>query len=316
MKAWVRGVGGLFLGAASLGLLNYVNQGEPQPLSRQEDLGFGPQEVWRSASPLSRSAKVEKNPGAPTSWMDVGVNLKSSPPPPPPPDASLPSQRLIRSGSFSLEVAKFDEATAELGRIAQAAHGYVADTRQERRSSGSYRGELTMRIPAENFGGTGGAVRKLGKVLNESSQVQDITKAYMDVEAKLAVRTEASRRVRELLRGRTGNLKEILEAEKELARLQEEIEELEGERRFYAHQVRLTTLRVELAEPETISLARPSHWSALRSAAGDIAYLLAGSLAALLRLLVVVLPWILLGWLGWTIARRVRALRKPFPSDV
>ncbi|MBK8572318.1 MAG: DUF4349 domain-containing protein [Holophagaceae bacterium] len=82
--------------------------------------------------------------------------------------------------------------------------------------------------------------------MSESSNVQDVTKAYSDLETRLRVKREALNRIRELLRTKAGNLKEVLEAEKEISRITEEIEHAEGERRYFDHQISLSTIVVEL----------------------------------------------------------------------
>ena len=190
----MRVAGALSLGVGAFVLLGWVNRGAGSLANPKGDGGgFGPQEVWRTEASLGVSPKVEKSPGQYAPMLNLGMDLKS-PPPPPPPEAPKSAQMLIRSGSLSLEVAQFEQAAQELGRIAREAGGYVADTRQERRPSGTTRGEITLRIPADRYDGTGGAVKRLGKVLNEASEIQDVTRAYQDVEAKLGVRTEASRR--------------------------------------------------------------------------------------------------------------------------
>lgn len=231
------------------------------------------------------------------------------------PVAELP-QKLIRTGSMTLEVKDFDAASASLAGMAKQLGGYVADTQVTRHEAGHRTGQVVLRVPTERFDAAGTSIRALGKVLAEQSAVEDVTKAYADLETRLKVKREALGRIRDLMKSRAGNLKDVLEAEREISRITEEIEVAEGERRFYDHQIRLSTLTVELREPEPVNLASPSAWSALGDVFRNASTLVAQSLAVLLSVVLVLIPWALLGyglyrWIRWLIRRRKAARQAP-----
>lgn len=227
------------------------------------------------------------------------------------PVAELP-QKLIRTGSMAMEVKDFDAASASLARMAKTLGGYVADTQVTRHEAGHRTGQVVLRVPTERFDAAGTSIRALGKVLAEQSAVEDVTKAYADLETRLKVKREALGRIRDLMKNRAGNLKDVLEAEREISRITEEIEVAEGERRFYDHQIRLSTLTVELREPEPVNLASPSAWSALGDVSRNASTLVAQSLAVLLSVVLVLIPWALLAyglyrWIRWLLRRRKAA---------
>jgi hypothetical protein len=174
---------------------------------------------------------------------------------------------------------------------------------------------LTLRVDAGRFEDALGALRRLGEIERESVAAQDITKAYTDLETRLRVKREAEGRLRDLLRTRAGELEEILAAERELARITEEIELLEGERRFYDHQVALSTITLGLHEPE--ALVEPSSFAPLAAALSNSLRLLALSLAALFSFAVAAAPWLLVLWLLWRVVRRLRRGRgeEPGPKE-
>lgn len=304
---WGRGLAwsALGLGVLVLGLVLGPGSGKrPGKGPDAED-----QQRQRAYPPILRAARVAmKDESSPHGYALQACMLQAPPPPPPGGPIEGQEQMLVRSGQVKLEVVEVERALDELARIAKGAGGYVAGTERERRPSGALQGAAVLRIPADRIGPVGKAAFALGKVLSESSQVEDVTKEFADLESKLAVRQQAAARVRELLRQQTGNLKEVLEAEKELTRLQEEIEGFEGERRFTRHQVRFVTLRVSVEEPETLSLTRASSWSVLREAVAGAALLLAESLATLLRVLLALLPWALvIALAAWLVRLRRRS---------
>jgi hypothetical protein len=220
----------------------------------------------------------------------------------------LTQLKLIRTGTMELEVTDFDAAAKGLARAAEGVGGYVAETESSRTPSGKRRGKLVLRIPSERFDATGNLVRNLGKLLSERSNVQDVTKAYAELETRIRVKQESKTRVQDILRTRTGKLQEVLEAERELTRIVEEIEAMEGERRYYDHQIQLSTLIVELQEPE--ALLQSSSWSSLGEAFRDSASLLSTSLAFLIRVCLVLLPWAIPVAGIWILIRRWKQKRQ------
>jgi hypothetical protein len=229
---------------------------------------------------------------------------------PQPGSFSVAQLKLIRTGFLTLEVPSFESASKELARLAQATGGYVADTESRRTPTGRISGKVVLRIPSAAFESTGHSIRGLGKVLMDRSNIEDVTKAYADLEIRLRVKREAEARVRELLRTRTGKLSEVLEAERELTRIIEEIERMEGERRFYDHQIQLSTLTVDLQEPDSLVALRPSSWRSLGSAFQESGSILSDSLAVMVRIFLALLPWAALGTGSWLAIRAWRRRRK------
>lgn len=288
---------------------------------------FAPKELFMAASPLSGLMEsIRPGVAASAKLKTVGLDLMEAPDKT---GASAPQPgssplKLIRTGQMSIEVPEFEKAAKGLGKMVEGLGGYIADTQVRQNPSGAHSGSVSLRVPAASYESAGSRIRTLGRVMSESSNVQDVTKAYSDLETRLRVKREALNRIRELLRAKAGNLKEVLEAEKELSRITEEIEQAEGERRFFDHQVSLSTILVEMSEPEPISLARPSSWWALSESLRDSAAMVAGSLAFMLRLILILLPWAVAGWcvrygVRWARGKRIGrdepAASKPLAAE-
>ncbi len=212
--------------------------------------------------------------------------------------------KLIRNGRMTIEVASYDEALRRVGALATGVGGYVSEAQADRAETGKRRGTVTLRIPARAFDETRSGLGQLGQVRAETFTTQDVTKAYSDLETRLRVKRETLGRLVDLLRNRTGRLSDVLEAEREIARVNEEIEQMEGERRFYDQQVSLSTLTLELHEPQ--ALVTSSALAPIREALGRAAEVLAQSVAALVYLTMVLIPWLLAAVLGWKLVRRLR----------
>jgi hypothetical protein len=222
-------------------------------------------------------------------------------------DAMFASRSLIRTATLSLEVRHFADAAEKAASIAAAHGGFLADAKSSRGAGDRERGTLTLRVPAARFAAALEAVRALGKVESSAVETQDITKEYADLETRLSAKRDAVGRLREILRARTGSVADLVEAEKELSRLIEEAERLEGERRYYDRQVALSTITVELQEPA--AFLRDGALSPLGQAIRGALPLLAGSAAALVYAIAAALPWALIGLLVWKLRRRANARR-------
>ena len=187
------------------------------------------------------------------------------------------ARKLIRTGQMTLTVESYPKAADEVKRIAEAHGGYLADANAQRGEANRQHGTLTIRVEASAFDAAVVALRALGTVRQETVATQDVSKAYTDLETRLRVKRETADRLREILRTRTAGLSDVLAAERELARVTEEIEQAEGERRFYDQQIALSTLTVALQEPS--ALVEAGVFAPLTEALGDSLEVLAASLA-------------------------------------
>jgi hypothetical protein len=109
----------------------------------------------------------------------------------------------------------------------------------------------------------------------------------------------------ELLRTRTGKLQDVLSVERELARVREEIERMEGRLRFLKSSAQLSTLAVNLSEPPPIVASHPGRsviGEAFKTAWRNFVGVTAGAIASL----GFVAPLMILGWGAVILAKRYR----------
>jgi hypothetical protein len=217
--------------------------------------------------------------------------------------------KLIRTAQVSVEVSSYEAAAEKVARLAEAHGGYVAESQAGRAANDRRLGTVTLKVPAARFAAALADLKALGTVESEQVATQDVTKAYSDLETRLKVKRDTAERLREILRTRTARLSDVLEAERELARVTEEIEHMEGERRFYDHQVSLSTISAQLHEPE--AMVRPGAFAPVSEALHSSVSVLATSLGALIFALVFLTPWLVLALVAWKVVRVVRARRRP-----
>jgi hypothetical protein len=145
-------------------------------------------------------------------------------------------------------VDSIDRALPAIKKLTEAEGGYLGD---ESRSQNEYArsASLTCRVPAEKLEGILEKLRALGKIENLSISAEDITEAYFNLEIRIANQKLLEKRLLDLLGRPSNKLGDLLQIEREYARVRGEIDELEGRRRFWDNQVALSTLVIHLREP-------------------------------------------------------------------
>jgi hypothetical protein len=77
-----------------------------------------------------------------------------------------------------------------------------------------------------------------------------VTKAYFDTDARLKHARVMEQRLIDMLKTKTGKVSDLLQVEKELARVREEIEKMQGELKYWDSQVQFATVTISLAEKD------------------------------------------------------------------
>ena len=164
------------------------------------------------------------------------------------------------SSSSSSADARARVVTVEIGMTVDRADDVVASIRDEVEREGGWVADATLagdrdersahldvRVPARDMKKLRAALAKLGDVTADSEHVTDVTEQRADLDARLHNARVQEKRILEIVAGRTGSLAEVLEAEKELSRVRENIEKLEAQNGALATQIDFAIVRVSLA---------------------------------------------------------------------
>jgi Domain of unknown function (DUF4349) len=222
----------------------------------------------------------------------------------PAPPALPAPQKLIRSGEIRIQLNDVDVGVRRADSIARANGGMLADSRVNQTDRGIKDAQLTIRVPADRFQAAMAALRQLGQVRSEAITTEDITRAYADLEIRLAIKEATVARLRGLLANRTGKLSDVLDVERELARAVTELEQMKGERRFDDQQVATSTINASLYQSSAsnaVSLTGPIGDAFRRSLE-----VLGTSVSTIIYLVVFLVPWVLLATVLWWTVRRLR----------
>jgi len=162
------------------------------------------------------------------------------------------ARMIVRSGGASIEVTSIDSAIPRIRVLASAIGGFVANSNVQAGHDQVRTAMLEVKAPAEGFERLITALGPLGKVEYVNVSAQDVGEEYVDVEARMANDHKLEERLIELLASRTGKLKDVLDVEREIARVREEIERYEGRLRFLRAHAELSTLNITVHEPMPI----------------------------------------------------------------
>ena len=223
------------------------------------------------------------------------------------PTTTEPMDRLIlRTGQASIEVDSLETAMARLRQVAQRAGGFVADAAVQSGRNQVRQATLELKVPSARFDELTEGLEPIGRLEFVNVSAEDVSEEFVDLTARAANGRRLEERLIELLRTRTGKLQDVLNVERELARVREEIERIEGRLRYLKTSAQLSTLSVSLHEPLPI-VATQGHGpiiEAFRAAWRNFVAVLTAAIASL-GYLVPVLA------LGWGVVVMGRKWRKP-----
>ena len=166
------------------------------------------------------------------------------------PAPALVNRKLIRNATVELEIVSFDNAVQKITAFANEEHGYVATTDSEKQANGKLRGQVVVKVLPENLDRFLQKIRSLGELKNQTLGTEDVTKAYFDTDARLKNAHVMEQRLIDMLKTKTGKVSDLLQVEKELGRVREEIEKMQGELKYWDSQVQFATVTISLAEKD------------------------------------------------------------------
>src|SRR5438105_12542984 len=178
------------------------------------------------------------------------MSYATEPSPAETPAAATANRKLIRNATVELEIVSFDDAVQKITASASEEHGYVATTSSQKQANGKLRGEVVVKVLPENLDRFLQKIRGLGELKNQTLGTEDVTKAYFDTDARLKNARVMEQRLIDMLKTKTGKVSDLLQVEKELGRVREGIEKIQGELKYWDSQVQFATVTISLAEKD------------------------------------------------------------------
>lgn len=180
-------------------------------------------------------------------------------------DPNAAEQKIIKNGSLNVEVEDTEDAKVKVEQKVKEMGGFVTNLNSWEQRPGVLSYNFTLRIPAGKLDATLVAMSALGTKKSESINVRDITAQYTDNEARIANLEARRERLRAMMDRETENLADVLQIDRELSNVQQEIEQLERTQRGNDNDIQYSTLNLSIQpEPQIGDISNPQ-WSAKRT---------------------------------------------------
>jgi len=165
---------------------------------------------------------------------------------------------IARTAELRLTVENLGETRKAMDRILGQHKGYIAELTASAESGSVHTLTASLRVPADQLDQCITELKNLGRVKEESQAGEEVTKQHADLTARLDSARTTEGRLNDVIQKRTGRVSDILEVEKESARVRGEIEQMEAEQQTLEHRVNFATIDLKFAEEYKAQLSSPA----------------------------------------------------------
>jgi hypothetical protein len=233
---------------------------------------------------------------------------------------AIATRKIIRNGSLELLVNNVDQSVDKIGSIVVGVGGFVEKSAQT--NSGGHSAAMTVRVPAARLDQVVKEIKALATTVDrESIEVRDVTRDYIDLDARLRNAQAEEAQYLQILK-HAASIKDTLDVTEKLSDVRGRIEQLQGEMKFLTAQIDMSTLEITVRAEADASVAG-IHWRPLRQAKIALSEMVSGladwvdSVVAFLINLPLIAAWLLsLVILVFVAARLLRFLWRKFGPKI
>lgn len=154
-------------------------------------------------------------------------------------------EKIIKTGNFRYEVQDLDKAYTFLQETTKKNKGFIENDNTNN-NYGTQTRQLTIRIPSANFDQFFASLSKEVAYFDyKNISSTNVTAQFIDVQARLTTKKALEARYLELL-SKTSKMAEVIELEKSLSAVREDIESTQGQMNYLKDQIAMSTLTVEI----------------------------------------------------------------------
>ncbi len=157
-------------------------------------------------------------------------------------------KKIIRDGQMTVKVKDLLTARRQVDSLTKTLGGYIGNENfNSYDQQASY--NLVIRVPALNFDRLIAGIEKntQSEILFKEINARDVTEEFIDLETRLANKRKFIERYGEMLK-KASSVKDMLEIEENIRKIEEEIESAEGRLRYLTDQVAYSRLNLTLTQ--------------------------------------------------------------------
>lgn len=247
--------------------------------SLEQAAGFSGVSNDYAPSTIGRVASAEKMaPGAPAPLPATAPDAGSG-------SSTAIDTKIIKTAYVTVEVKDVTGSVDALRTLVTSRGGYVSSSSISEGYNNRLSGSVVLRVPASEFDATLTGVKAIGTVKSVSTQGEDVTEEYVDVQAQKASYQNQLDQYNQIMK-RATNVSDVIEIQQQIDRVQLQLNQLEGRLRYLNSRIDLSTITVSLQEPEPIGgESGPSFISALNEGIAGFFGMIYGMIVIALTLL-------------------------------
>ena len=184
---------------------------------------------------------------------------------PPMPNEEAVEKKIIKTATIEFETRDMAATHDRILRLAKRNKAFMQKDNSGKQYSREYR-QLIIRVPTENFQAL---VDSIGVGVDYFDQKdisrKDVGEEFVDLQARLKAKRVLEERYLQLL-SKAKNVEEMLQIERELASIREEIEAKQGRLNYLQNQVSLSTIYLEFYRTDVQTIATQSYGAKMGNA--------------------------------------------------
>jgi hypothetical protein len=220
-----------------------------------------------------------------------------------------PERKIIYTARVELHVANLDEARGKLDALLAEVKGYVAKSDEGGRTGGARAGTWKVRVPIAAFHDFLARVEGFGELVSKTSDAQDVTEEYVDLEARLKNLRAEEAVLNKLLQEKAQSTADLLAFRKQITDVREQIERIQARLTTLSRLTAMTTIDVVMGEDKPyVPPSAPTFGTSLGRTFWDSVEALEALGKGVVLFLVAIAPWSPLIVLGlWLVRKPLRA---------
>lgn len=162
-------------------------------------------------------------------------------------EPAVRDRKIVYNATLDIVVDSYDGVEEKVGDLVKEHQGFVANSSLGAKVGTRRRGSWVVRVPVDQYKPFLNGVSAIGETTSTES-ANDVTAEFVDIEARIASKQKLEERVLQLLDRPDDKIQHVIEVEKELARIREEIERMQGRLRLLSDQTSLSTVTIKIRE--------------------------------------------------------------------
>ena len=161
---------------------------------------------------------------------------------------SATPRRVIYNADVAMQTREFAKAERVIPQLVKQLGGYLTDISLSRQQGEQRSGRWQARVPAESFHEFLDGLDDIGVPERRQVSGQDVTEEFVDLEVRLANKKKLEERLLDLMKAKSASVADVIEFERQVGSVREEIERMEGRFRYLTNRSELSSVTISLRE--------------------------------------------------------------------